>query len=145
MLKVNAAANSVGIGCDSSNTEFLKVGTGSGADGTQYDLLKFQGSGSGPIACVCKNDVGTSATTIATVTIGGVSGLLAVVTGGTDPHTFTDLVLFHTSGGTPATISSVVKNSPPSRTYSASGNSLQLAYASGSHATTAWFVTMRSN
>ena len=92
-----------------------------------------------------KTTVGTSATTIATVTLGGVSGLLAVVTGGTDPHTFTDLVLFHTSGGTPATISSVVKNSPPSRTYSASGAALQLAYASGSHATTAWFVTMRSN
>ena len=145
MLRVDAANNSVGIGCQPSNTEFLKVGPESADLGTQYDLIKCQGKDTGQMLANQKTTVGTSATTIATVTLGGVSGLLAVVTGGTDPHTFTDLVLFHTSGGTPATISSVVKNSPPSRTYSASGAALQLAYASGSHATTAWFVTMRSN
>ena len=145
MLKVNAANNAVGIGCDPGNTEFLKVGPESADLGTQYDLIKCQGKDTGQIIANQKTTVGTSATTIATVTIAGVSGLLAVVTGGSDPNTFTDLVLFHSSGGTPATISSVVKNSPPARTYSASGSSLQLAYGSGSHATAAWFVTMRSN
>ena len=145
MLKVNAANNAVGIGCDPSNTEFLKVGPESADLGTQYDLIKCQGKDTGQMLANQKTTVGTSATTIATVTIGGVGGILAVVTGGSDPNTFTDLVLFHNSGGTPATISSVVKNSPPARTYSTSGSSLQLAYGSGSHATAAWFVTMRSN
>jgi len=145
MLKVNAANNAVGIGCDPSNTEFLKVGPESADLGTQYDLIKCQGKDTGQIIANQKTTVGTSATTIASVTIGGVGGILAVVTGGSDPNTFTDLVLFHNSGGTPATISSVVKNSPPARTYSTSGSSLQLAYGSGSHATAAWFVTMRSN
>jgi len=145
MLKVNAANNAVGIGCDPGNTEFLKVGPESADLGTQYDLIKCQGKDTGQIIANQKTTVGTSATTIASVTIGGVGGILAVVTGGSDPNTFTDLVLFHNSGGTPATISSVVKNSPPARTYSTSGSSLQLAYGSGSHATAAWFVTMRSN
>jgi len=145
MLKVDAANNAVGIGHGPGNTEFLAVGPASASLGTQYDLIKCQGKDTGQIIANQKTTVGTSATTIATVTIGGVGGILAVVTGGSDPNTFTDLVLFHNSGGTPATISSVVKNSPPARTYSTSGSSLQLAYGSGSHATAAWFVTMRSN
>ena len=89
--------------------------------------------------------VGTSATTIVNIAIGGVSGALAFVTGGTDPHTFSDTVAFHAQGSTPTTISSNTKNSPPSRTYSVSGNNLQLAFASGTHVTHTWFMCIRSN
>jgi len=144
MLKVNAANNSVGIGCDSSNTEFLKVGTGSGADGTQYDLLKFQGSGSGPIACVYKNDISTSATTIMAVTVGGAGGGMALVSGGTSPHTFTEMVTW-ASQGSVSVFGTTTLNSPPARTYTMSTNSLQLALASGTHPVAVWAITLRHN
>ena len=144
MIYAKGNTNSVGIGCDPATTEILKAGTDSGADGTQYDILKFQGSGSGPIACVFKDDIGTSSTTIMTVNVAGVGGGMAFISGGTDPHTFTEMVVWANQGGV-SVFGSCTKNSPPARTYSVSGNSLQLAYASGTHAAAVWAICMRSN
>lgn len=98
MIYAKGNTNSVGIGCDPATTEILKAGTDSGADGTQYDILKFQGSGSGPIACVFKDDIGTSSTTIMTVNVAGVGGGMAFISGGTDPHTFTEMVVWANQG-----------------------------------------------
>jgi hypothetical protein len=145
MLFVDAASNAVGVGTIPSTTEILKVGTDSGVQGTQYDIIKYQGYGTGPITGTKNTSVGTAATTILNIPFGGVCGGLVFVTGGTDPNTFSDTVQFHGSGSTPTTIASNTKNSPPARTYSVSGNDLQLAYASGTHNAAVWYVIMRSN
>ena len=144
MLWVRADNNAIGIGCDPAPTEILKVGTESGADGTQYDILKFQGAGSGPMVCIFRDDIGTSTTTIMNVAISGVGGGMAFISGGSDPHTFTEMVVWANQGGV-SVFGSCTKNSPPARTYSVSGNSLQLAYASGTHAAAVWAICMRSN
>jgi len=145
MLLVDAGINAVGVGTPPSDTEILNVGTGSGVQGTQYDIIKYQGYGSGPITGIKNTSVGTAATTICNIAIGGVCGGLVFVTGGTDPNTFSDTVQFHAQGNTPTVIASNTKNSPPARTYSVSGNSLQLAYASGTHNAAVWYIVMRSN
>ena len=144
MLWVRADNNAIGIGCDPAPTEILKVGTESGADGTQYDILKFQGAGSGPMVCIFRDDIGTSTTTIMNVAISGVGGGMAFISGGSDPHTFTEMVVWANQGGV-SVFGTATKNSPPARTYSVSGNDLQLAYASGTHKTAVWAICMRSN
>ena len=69
---------------------------------------------------------------------------MCFITGGTDPHTFSEMVVFTNQGGT-SVFGTCTKNSPPARTYSVSGNSLQLAYASGAHKVAVWAICMRHN
>jgi len=95
-------------------------------------------SGSNAIKSSDSITVSTSATTIFTSQqVGSVdSGNLVVVTGvksGTGDN-FCDLVLFMTNGSA-VTVSSTVIGSPPARTYSVSGNNLQLTMASGTYVT----------
>ena len=144
MLWVRADNNAVGIGTDPASTEILKVGTESGVDGTQYDILKLQGVGSGPLACIFRDDIGTSATTIMSVNVAGTGGGMCFITGGTDPHTFSEMVVFTNQGGY-SVFGTTTKNSPPTRTYSVSGINLQLAYGSGTHKAAVWAICMRHN
>ena len=65
----------------------------------------------------------------------GASVALVLVNGylvATPTNSFVDLVLFMPSG-TPVVISSINRGSPAARTYTSSGNSLQLAMASGTY------------
>ena len=92
--------------------------------------------GSGKLQSAGNVSVSTSATTIYTSQqVSSIdTGNIVLVTGvvaGTGAN-FTDLVIFMTNGSA-TTISSQVIGSPASRTYTVSGNNLQLAMGSGTY------------
>jgi hypothetical protein len=79
------------------------------------------------------------ATTIFSIALSGssvgASSAVLLVNGyntASSTNSFTDLVLF-IGGVTPVVVSSVNRGSPAARTYTASGNALQLAMASGTY------------
>lgn len=111
--------------------------TGSG-DGTTYTpLLMFAGNqfGGGGATNSSSFQVRTTASVSTTATtIGGTEYGIAVISGATagGANIFTDLVILHYSQNA-TVVASKNSNSPAARTYSLSGDQLQLAMASGTY------------
>jgi len=141
LLHVNAGSNSVGIGTnESADTEMLRIQDGT-TTGTAYDLIRLGGGGNANMIQRMYQSVSTSAVTLATETQLGTGGGMTFVSGGADPNTFSELVVWCVSGGTPAVVGSVSRGSPSARTYSQSGVNLQVAIGTGTvnmNATTLW-------
>ena len=141
LLHVNAGADSIGIGTnESADTEMLRIQDGT-TTGTAYDLIRLNGGGNANMLQRMYQSVSTSAVTLATETQLGTGGGMTFVSGGADPNTFSELVVWCVSGGTPAVVGSVEKGSPSARTYSQSGVNLQVLIATGTvnmNATTLW-------
>jgi len=145
LLWIDGGQDTIGIGRQPSSTSTLYVGAGATQD-TQYNVVDFGCYGSDPTLQVGGFSVSTSAVEIHDHLSGGVSGGLCLITGGTDPHTFTDLVLWHSQGATtPIVIASKEKNSPSARTYAHSSGYLTVKIATGTVTMTALGFSMRSN
>ncbi len=145
VLWIDGGQDTIGIGRQPSSTSTLYVGAGATQD-TQYNVMDFGCYGTDPTLQVGGFSVSTSAVEIHDHLSGGVSGGLCLITGGTDPHTFTDLVLWHSQGATtPIVIASKEKNTPSARTYAHSSGYLTVQIATGTVTMTALGFSMRSN
>lgn len=129
-------ANQLGVAVGAAQSAQFNI---SGAtDGTTYTpLLLFAGNqfGGGGAQNSSSFQVRTTASVSTTATtIGGTEYGIAVISGATagGANIFTDLVIMHYSQNA-TVVASKNSNSPAARTYSLSGDQLQLAMASGTY------------
>jgi hypothetical protein len=131
LLTLDAGLDLIGIGTSpQSGSGKLQLDAGSTVD-TVYDLLGLHHSGTPARLQSGKHSISTSAKTIAEGS--GNGGGFAIVTGITGSALFTDIVAYVASASTPVVAAAAERNAPAARTYTTSGQYLQLAMASGTY------------